>query len=174
MKKIKKLLMGRTMIVAMAILIQLLWLLSLLNGVMAKYSYVDTIVQLIAVIVVLVIVNKRSNPSYKIAWSFVILSIPIVGLLIYFIFGRSEMTRRTRKRMEIINRELEKELPDGGSYMEEIRQKDKSIYNQAKYISDWANFPVYGNMMFRAPLKGDYGIWKHRNKVLSCWRRNVP
>ena len=106
MKKIKKLLMGRTMIVAMAILIQLLWILSLLNGVMAKYSYVDTI---------------------------------------YFIFGRSEMTRRTRKRMEIINRELEKELPDGGSYMEEIRQKDKSIYNQAKYISDWANFPVYGN-----------------------------
>ena len=75
MKKIKKLLMGRTMIVAMAILIQLLWILSLLNGVMAKYSYVDTIVQLIAVIVVLVIVNKRSNPSYKIASSLTFLEL---------------------------------------------------------------------------------------------------
>lgn len=145
MKKIKKLLMGRTMIVAMAILIQLLWILSFLTGVMAKYSYVDTIVQVIAIIVVLVIVNKRSNPSYKIAWSFVILSIPIVGLLIYFIFGRSEMLRRIRKRMEAINQELEKELPDGKVYMEELKEKDKSIYNQVKYINDWADFPVYRN-----------------------------
>ena len=133
------------MIVAVAILVQLLWILSLLTGVIEKYSFVNTIIKLVAVLVVLVIVNKRSNPSYKIVWTFVILSIPIVGLLIYFIFGRSELTRRTRKRMEIINREMEKELPDGKQCMEVLREKNKSIYNQVKYISDWASFPVYRN-----------------------------
>lgn len=133
------------MIVAMAILVQLLWILSLLSGVIEKYSFVNTIIDLVAILVVLVIVNKRSNPSYKIVWTFVILCIPIVGLLIYFIFGRSELTRRTRKRMEVINREMEKELPDGKQYMEELREKDKSIYNQVKYMSDWASFPVYRN-----------------------------
>lgn len=145
MKKIKKLLLGRTMIVAMAILIQLLWILSFLNGVIVKYSFFNTVIEIIAIIVVLTIVNKRSNPSYKIAWTFVILVIPIVGLLIYFIFGRSELMRRTRRRMEVINQEMEKELPDGTAYMEEIRSKDKSVYNQVKYINDWANFPVYRN-----------------------------
>lgn len=145
MKKIKKLLLGRTTIVALAILVQLLWILSFLSGVIVKYSYVNTVIKVIAILVVLIIVNKRSEPSYKIAWSFVILSIPIVGLLVYFIFGRSELTRRTRKRMENINRELEKELPDGAQYMEELQEKDKSIYNQVKYINDWACFPVYRN-----------------------------
>lgn len=145
MKKIKKLLLGRATIVALAILVQLLWILSFLSGVIVKYSFVNTVIKVIAILVVLIIVNKRSEPSYKIAWSFVILSIPIVGLLIYFIFGRSELTRRTRKRMETINRELEKELPDGTQYMEELKKKDKSIYNQVKYINDWACFPVYRN-----------------------------
>lgn len=145
MKKIKKLLLGRTTIVALAILIQLLWILSFLNGVIIKYSYVNTAIELVAILVVLVIVNKRSNPSYKIVWTFVILAIPIVGLLVYFIFGRSELTRRTRKRMEVINCEMEKELPDGTKYMEELQKKDKSIYNQVKYMNDWASFPVYRN-----------------------------
>ncbi len=145
MKKIKKLLLGRTTIVALAILIQLLWILSFLNGFIVKYSYVNTVIELVAILVVLVIVNKRSNPSYKIVWTFVILFIPIVGLLIYFIFGRSELTRRTRKRMEVINDEMEKELPNGTQYMEELRKKDKNIYNQVKYISDWVSFPVYRN-----------------------------
>lgn len=145
MKKIKKLLLGRTMIVAVAILIQLLWILSLLSGVIQKYSFVNTMIEIVAVLVVLVIVNKRSNPSYKIVWTFVILTIPIVGLLIYYIFGRSELTRRTRKRMEAINQEMEKELPDQPQYMEELRETDKSVYNQVKYINDWASFPVYRN-----------------------------
>lgn len=145
MKKIKKLLLGRTMIVAMAILIQMLWILSALNGVVEKYAFVNTIINLIAFVVVLTIVNKRSNPSYKIVWTFVILCIPILGLSIYFIFGRSELIRRTRKRMEAINSELEKGLPDGTQYMEELRKKDKSVYNQVKYINDWTFFPVYRN-----------------------------
>lgn len=145
MKKIKKLLLGRTMIVALAILVQLLWILSVLTGVIKKYSIANAIIEIVAILVVLIIVNKRSNPSYKIVWTFVILTIPIVGLLIYYIFGRSELTRRTRKRMEAINQEMEKELPDGAEYMEELQKTDKSVYNQVKYIHDWGAFPVYRN-----------------------------
>lgn len=145
MKKVKKFLLGRATIVALAILVQLLWILSFLNGFRVRYSFVNSIIEVIAILIVLVIVNKRSNPSYKIVWTFVILSIPIVGILIYFIFGRSELTRRTRKRMEAINDEIEKELPENKEYLEELRQKDKNIYNQAKYINDWAAFPIYRN-----------------------------
>lgn len=145
MKKLKKLLLGRATIVALAILIQMLWIVSILDGVITKYAYVDTVINLIALMVVLKIVNGRGNPSYKIAWTFVILCIPILGLSIYFIFGRSKVIRRTRRKMQSINSELEKGLPDGTPYMEELREKDKSIYNQVKYINDWAGFPVYRN-----------------------------
>lgn len=145
MKKVKKFLLGRATIVALAILVQLLWILSFLNGFRIRYSFVNSIIEIIAILIVLVIVNKKSNPSYKIVWTFVILSIPIIGILIYFIFGRSELTRLTRKRMEAINHEIEKELPKNKEYLEELRKTDKSIYNQSKYINDWAAFPVYRN-----------------------------
>lgn len=145
MKKVKKFLLGRATIVAMAILLQLAWILSFLQGFRIRFSFVNTLIDIIAIFVVLVIVNKKSNPSYKIAWMVVILAVPIVGLLVYFIFGRSELTRPTRKRMEVVNRELERQLPQNEDVMEELGRKDKTVYRQAKYIRDWAKFPVYQN-----------------------------
>ena len=82
MKKVKKFLLGRATIVALAILIQLLWILSFLYGFQVRYSFVNSLLGLLAIFVVLVIVNKNSNPSYKIAWAVLILSSPIGGLLI--------------------------------------------------------------------------------------------
>lgn len=145
MKKVKKFLLGRATIVGLAILIQLLWILAFLNGFRMRYSVVDTCIDLIAIFVVLVIVNKRSNPSYKIAWTFVILCVPIIGLMIYFIFGRSELTRWTRKQMEKINGEFTEVIPKNEALLEELREKDKNIFCQSKYISDWSDFPVYKN-----------------------------
>ncbi len=145
MKKIKKFLLGRATIVAMAILLQLAWILSFLLGFRMRYSFVNSLIDIIAIFVVLVIVNKKSNPSYKIAWMVVILAVPIVGLLVYFIFGRSDLTRPTRKRMEAINREMERELPDNTEILEKLRTKDPTVYRQAKYIRDWANYPIYQN-----------------------------
>lgn len=145
MKKIKKFLLGRATIVAFAILLQLVWILSFLQGFRVRYSFLNSLIDIVAIFVVLVIVNKKSNPSYKIAWMVVILAIPIVGLVVYFIFGRSELTRPTRKRMEVINRELEAVLPENLNILKELEEADKTVYRQAKYIRDWAKFPIYNN-----------------------------
>ncbi len=155
MKKIKKFLLGRATIVALAILLQLCWILSFLYGFRMRYSFLNTIIDIIAIFVVLVIVNKRSNPSYKIAWTVLILAIPIVGLLIYFIFGRSELTRRTRKRMEAVNSEMEQEFLDNKELQEALRKKDLSAYSQSKYIRDWAKFPIYHNTTTQYYVSGE-------------------
>lgn len=145
MKKVKKFLSGRATIVALAILAQLYWILSFLYGFRMRYSFLNTIINIVAIFVVLVIVNKRSNLSYKIAWTVVILAVPIIGLLIYFIFGRSELTRKTRKRMEAVNAEIELELPGNQELEEELQKQDMSAYRQSRYVKDWAGFPVYKN-----------------------------
>ena len=145
MKKVKKFLLGRATIVALAILIQLLWILSFLYGFQVRYSFVNSLLGLLAIFVVLVIVNKNSNPSYKIAWAVLILSIPIVGLLIYYIFGRSDLTKWTRKRMEAVNQEIEREVQANPEWERELRELDPSAYCQSTYIKEWANYPVYKN-----------------------------
>ncbi len=145
MKKVKKFLLGRATIVALAILVQLCWLLSFLYGFQMRYAFFNTAIDIAAIFVVLLIVNKRSNLSYKIAWTVVILAIPIVGLLVYFIFGRSELTRPTRKRMEAVNCEIEKSLPEHQDLLEELMEQDLSVYRQSKYVREWAGYPVYKN-----------------------------
>ncbi len=145
MKKIKKFLLGRATIVAFAILVQLGWLLAFLQEFRIRYPLANTFMQVAAILVVLVVVNKRSNPSYKIAWTVLILAVPIVGILVYFIFGRSELTRRTRKRMEAVNLEIEKELPGNQELLEELGEIDPAACRQAKYIREWAGFPAYKN-----------------------------
>lgn len=145
MKKVKKFLLGRATIVALAILVQLCWLLSFLYGFQMRYIFFNTVIDILAVFVVVVIVNKRSNLSYKIAWTVVILAVPIVGLLVYFIFGRSELTRPTRKRMEAINFQIEQSLPENQGLQEELMEQDLSVYRQSKYVSEWAGYPVYKN-----------------------------
>ena len=139
MKKVKKFLLGRATIVAFAIFMQLLWILSFLTGVLGRYSFLSSIIDILAIFVVLVIVNKNSNPSYKIAWTVVILAVPIIGLLVYFIFGRSDLTRRTRKRMEAVNREIEKSLPDDHILQEALAELDRSAYCQSQYMKNWVN-----------------------------------
>ncbi|MEG0963378.1 MAG: cardiolipin synthase [Lachnospiraceae bacterium] len=145
MKKVKKFLLGRATIVALAILIQLSWLFSFFYGFSIKFSFVNTIIDILGIIVVLTIVNKRGNPSYKLAWTFVILSIPFIGLLVYLIFGRSELTIRTCKRMEEVNQVLAKALPNSEECLLELKEQDYHVYNQSRYIEEWAKFPLYQN-----------------------------
>ena len=107
MKKILHLIFGRFFVVAMAIILQVLWLCVVLWQLSYKFTYVNLLVRVIAIIVVLVIVNKWTNPANKLSWTFLILLSPIFGLMVYFLFGRSGLTKHTRERMDAVNRQVE-------------------------------------------------------------------
>ena len=155
MKKIKKFLLGRATIVGLAILIQLCWIWSFLQGFLIRFSFINTLIDIIAIFVVLVIVNKKSNPSHVIAWTVVILALPLVGLLVYVIFGRPGLVRPTRKRMETINQQLEQEFPQNEEILSKLCSADKAVYRQSKYVRDWANFPVYENTATKYYSRGE-------------------
>lgn len=67
-------------VVAMAIILQVLWLCVVLWQLSYKFTYVNLLVRVIAIIVVLVIVNKWTNPANKLSWTFLILLSPILDL----------------------------------------------------------------------------------------------
>lgn len=143
MKKIAHLLLGRCTMVAFAILVQVVWMTVMLWQFSYQFTYVDLAIRVIAVIVVLVIVNKWVNPANKLSWTFLILLSPVVGLMVYFLFGRSELTKRTHDRMSAIHQEFAQYLVERKEVTEQLEQQDLSAYRQSKYINDWAGFPVY-------------------------------
>lgn len=155
MKKIKKFLLGRATVMLLGVMLQLGWILLFIQRYSMRYSFIGTLIDIVALYIALVIVNKNSNPSYKIIWMVVILAVPLVGVLFYFVFGRAKLVRPTRKRMEAINRQMEQEFPQNESILEKLCQEDKSVYRQSKYVRDWAKFPVYENTATKYYTRGE-------------------
>lgn len=153
--KAKKILLSRIIVVALAILMQFLWLFLFVYQFSIKFSFLNVFLQVVGVIVVLYIINQWSNPAYKIVWTFVILIFPVGGLTIYIVFGRSKLTKHTRERMELVHDEIAKFLPKNKDLEREIYKEGKSIANQSKYISDWADFPVYSNTTTKYYISGE-------------------
>lgn len=155
MKKIKKFLLGRATVMLLGVILQLAWILVFIQRYSMRYSFIGTLIDIVALYIALVIVNKNSNPSYKIIWMVVILAVPLVGVLFYFVFGRAKLVRPTRKRMEAINRQMEQEFPHNEGILEKLCQEDKSVYRQSKYVRDWAKFPVYENTVTKYYTRGE-------------------
>lgn len=145
MKKITHLIFGRCAMVAFSILLQFIWLLLVLYKFSYQYTYANLAIRAIAVIIVLMIVNRWTNPSNKLSWTFIILLSPILGLLLYLLFGRSNITKNTRQQMDKVNREVSQGLYQTPEALRQLKAEDESVYRQSKYINDWANFPLYQN-----------------------------
>lgn len=143
MKKILHLILGRFFIVALSIILQVLWLCVVMWQLSYKFTYANLLVRCVAIIVVLVIVNKWTNPANKLSWTFLILLSPIFGLLVYFLFGRSGLTRGTRKRMDAVNEGVLACTERDVSVLERLKEQDISAYRQSAYIDKCAGFPLY-------------------------------
>ena len=143
MKKIAHLLLGRFSIVAVSIILQFFWLVMVMYQFSYQFTYANLAIRTIAIIVVLVIVNRWTNPANKLSWTFIILLSPVLGLLLYMIFGRSSLTKKTQERMDSVNREVSACLYQTTEIKEQLEKEDISVYRQSKYINDWAGFPLY-------------------------------
>lgn len=145
MKKIAHLLFGRFALVGVAILLQVAWLFVVLWKFSYQFTYANLFVRAIAIILVLVIVNRWSNPANKLSWTFLILLSPILGTLLYFLFGRSDLTKYVRRHMEKVNQEVSACLTRDMEAEQLLKEADASVYHQSKYINDFGHFPVYRN-----------------------------
>lgn len=145
MKKILNLIFGRFMMIALAIVLQVAWLCLAILQLGVKYTFVNMLIRVIGIIVVLVIVNKWSNPANKLSWTFLILLSPMFGLIVYFLFGRSGLTRWMSRSMDAVNEEVEKVQNRDAQAEKELQAQNQSAWQQSHYIDQWADFPVYQN-----------------------------
>ena len=145
MKKIAKFLFGRLFITGMAILLQMAWIIYFLYDVSEKYNIVNIFMKVMMVIMALFVMVKPSNPSSKLAWTFFILVFPIVGIAIYFVFGRSNLTKGTRVKMDQVNAGFVPHLVQDQQMVQKIKNQSESVALQTEYIRNSSGFPVYGN-----------------------------
>ncbi len=143
MKKVLHLLLSRSFLVGISIVLQVVWIFTVMWQFSYQFAYANLLVRVLAIIVVLVILNKWTNPANKLSWTFLILVAPIFGLVVYFLFGRVGLTKKTRKRFEAVDTEIFKHMDRDEAVKEALKKTSLSAYRQSQYIDECAQFPLY-------------------------------
>ena len=148
MKKARKLLriiFGRTAFVVMSLLLQISILLAGFRFLSHYMVYIYGGFTLLSAFVILYVINKDENPSFKLAWIIPITVIPVFGTLLYLFL-------ELRWEGKIINRRLRENiaatqpyLKQNPRYMEQLARISRSNANLAAYIENSGSYPVYGN-----------------------------
>lgn len=107
------------------------------------YFYIASIV--LGIILVIYILNGKSNPSYKIAWIVPILILPIFGATFYLIYGGNKLSKREKGKMKNQNIKMRNALIQDDNVLSNLREESIYAKNQAQYILNYANCPIYQN-----------------------------
>lgn len=145
MNKVFKLLFNRLVIAGILILLQLavilFWILTLTDDFI--YFYFFSLV--LGLSLVIYILGRTDNPSFKLVWAITILELPIFGGLLYLIFGGNKVGRRLKKKIDKRYKEIIEHYDKNDGIIHEIEAIDKSVAKQVNYIKNASKFPIYKN-----------------------------
>lgn len=94
--------MRRVLIVIPAVALQVLWHVLLVKWLAPYAPLIVSLVSVAAVFMVLFIVIKRDESTYKLLWLLIILTMPLVGALLYLFFGNKRTAKPLKKRLQSV------------------------------------------------------------------------
>lgn len=97
----------------------------------------------LSILLAIYIAARPDNPTYRLTWIMLILVSPVLGCLMYFVFGAKKVPKALRVRdselAKTMNRYLDKEV----EILRELKIEDPSALKQSRYISAASQFPIY-------------------------------
>ena len=145
MKKFFDILFSRIIIVGVLVLLQLAFLAVVLFKLSEQFVYLYVFFVILSLIVIVYIVSRDDNPSYKLAWVIPVAVLPVFGVVLYLLFGGNKMRRRLKKQVKENYEEIIGLLVQDENILKEIEEKDKAIANEARYLIKYSPFPIYKN-----------------------------
>ncbi len=144
-RKIVKFITSRLFIVSILILVQILIILSLVFTLSRNYAFVAGGFWFLSLIIVVVIINKRTNPVVKLPWILLITLLPVFGGLFYMKFGASKLKKKDEKTLNEEKEEFKKLYDEKNPLLATLRSKDPFAASQASYIHTVTDIPLYND-----------------------------
>lgn len=155
-KGIFKIIFGRTAIIALLLVIQIGILILSFKWLAGYMTYIYGGFTLLTAILVIYIINKEGNPTYKLAWMIPILIFPVFGALFYLFVQLQVGTRLINLRLGNNIKKTKKFLKQNKDLMEEIKEDDKKVANLANYMNEYGGYPIYKNTSVKYFPLGEY------------------
>lgn len=132
----------RILAIVPAVIIQVLWMCILMSW-LAKYAtIVITILSICTFLFVLFIIIKRDEGTYKILWLLVLLTLPVLGAVLYLELGNKRTGRPILRRLQRVKQDRK---IDCRQIVEDIKQDDIRLAQTIQILCNRTNLPVVPN-----------------------------
>lgn len=129
----------------LAVIISILEITSIIGIVVLLTIYVPYFYILVIMTIVLLvigIIGSHDNPDYKIPWILIVILLPIVGMMLYFIFNERKLPKRFLKKYHKHYNSL---VVDDKRNHQELREQDKLISSYALELCKISKSHLYKN-----------------------------
>lgn len=143
--KLVKALTSRAVITFLLIMVQLGWVFFFWVKLSSYSQIIGILFELLSVFIVLVIVTKDDNPSFKIIWIIIITTIPLFGGLLYVFFGSKHTIKKVSDKISVQQEKyLEYKTPNA-EVLKKVCESDRRIGGSVSYLQNTCKFPAWEN-----------------------------
>lgn len=157
----------RTAIISLLLAAQLLLLVAAILKFTDYFPQFYLACQLLSVIVVLIVINRRDNPGYKLALVIPIMLFPVFGGLFYLLFGRGRSNRVFNAERTRLFVEEQRALSCAGS---QALPLTANLDRQFNYILNNSGYPIYLHTASRYFASGEAFFEQFKTELKSARR----
>ncbi len=139
----------RILYILIAFIIQVSVLVLVFRFFRSQFAYFQLLSTTVSLLVVIHIIREDTNPSFKIPWIVINLSLPLLGGFAYLFYGNIRFLSRERGFIEELARRHRVLLPSNLDYLDELSRLDQQAAKQSMYLATKANAPLYRGTITR-------------------------
>lgn len=144
-KGIFSIIFGRTTYIIISLILQILFLLSMFKWLEEYVIIVYSSAAFLSTILVIYIINERSNPAFKLAWIVPVLVLPVFGSLLFLFVQLQIGTKLINAELRSIIKQTKPYLEQDNSVIESLKSQDNEVYHLANYMNNYGGYPTYSN-----------------------------
>ena len=132
----------RIIFVALAVLLQVAWLLMLVLRFNTYSNWIAAASTIIALVVVVRLYSKHTSPAFKLPWIMLIMALPVMGLALYLMVEVFSDLGSFRKRMSALVQQRQQRIPQNPEIPGKL---DPDCAGYSRYLQQIGGAPVYEN-----------------------------
>ncbi|NCU32287.1 MAG: hypothetical protein EOM23_05005, partial [Candidatus Moranbacteria bacterium] len=90
----------KLLIVAILLMLQILIMFFSVYFLRQYFAFIYTMLEFACMVTIIALINKNDDQVYKFSWAMIVAIFSVSGLLMYFMWGRSNKSKKIKKRME--------------------------------------------------------------------------
>lgn len=134
---------SRLIVSSVLVLLQIFLIFAIVYNLSRNYVLIYSFSEIIGIITVIYIVNRRGNPASKIAWIVFILVFPIFGVSLFLLWGGGRVLPHIKKKMFKCESHYLPYLNFDENVVKRLKYDDYLHSRQADYLTHESGYPLY-------------------------------